>query len=178
MRVTVRERHEAGVKLLEYAAEFKARKPMLSDQETFRLAILASPTLGEQYTGQPVRTDGSDEVMRILLSADSASRYSTSIDKLAAIVESTPKLFNQPADSSALIRRVQQHPEIVTAAAKEVFNKLVDDIVSQNAGNRLVRDRKFFERGIRAQNNDLALTLDNPANVNERALRFMLSQRV
>ena len=178
MRVTVQERHEAGVKLSKYAAEFKARKPMLSDDEAFRLAILARPKLGQQYIGQPVRTDGSDEVLRILCSADSGSRYSTSIDKLAAIVESTPKLFNQPADWSAVIRRVQQHPNVLSAAAKEIFNKLVDDVVSQNAGNRLVRDRAYFEREIRAQYNDLAITLDNPANVNERALRFMLSQRV
>jgi hypothetical protein len=178
MRPTARETHEAGVRLTEYAAEFKRRKPLLSDNEAFRLAILANPRLGQQYTGQPVRSDGADDVLSILYSAYSGPQYFTAIDKLAAIVESTPKLFNQPVDWSDVIRRVQQHPDVLSDASKEVFNKLVDNVVAQNAGNRLPHDRKYFEGVIKAQYNDLALMLDNPANVNERALRYILSQRV
>jgi hypothetical protein len=178
MRPTVRESHEAGMHLTRYAAEFKRRKPLLSDKEAFRLAMLAQPDLAEEYTGYPVRRDGANEIIKYMESHKGTSCYPTSIDKLAAIIDSPPQFLNQPPACSAIIRRVQQHPDIVSAAAKEVFNKLVDDVVSQNAGNRLVRDRKYFEGGIRAQYNDLAMTLDNPADVNERALRFMLSQRV
>jgi hypothetical protein len=147
MRTTARESHEAGVLLLEYAAEFKRRKSLLGDDEAFKLALLAHPDLAEQYTGCPVRRDCTEEVRKVFENADSADRHLTAIEKLDAIVESTRNPLTRAKDWPATICRMHQHLDVVRDAANEVFNKLVDDLASQNAGNRVRTDPSPLRTG-------------------------------
>jgi len=61
----------AGVLLWEKAQAFEQRRPGLSDQVAFKLALLENPKLAEQYTGCPVRRDGQSDVAKFLDKGDS-----------------------------------------------------------------------------------------------------------
>src|SRR5688500_1568403 len=50
VRANTRERHYAGVELLEIAQEYQKARPDLSDKEAFNLALVSKPLLAEQYT--------------------------------------------------------------------------------------------------------------------------------
>ena len=51
------QRRRAGMLLWEKTEAYKQRQPDLSDREAFRLVLLENPTLAEQYTGFPFRSD-------------------------------------------------------------------------------------------------------------------------
>jgi len=65
----------AGVLLWEKAQALERRRPGLSDQVAFKLALLENPTLAEQYTGCPVRRDGQSDVAKFLDKGDSRGLY-------------------------------------------------------------------------------------------------------
>lgn len=178
MRDMARDCHEAGVRLLQYATELKQRKWQLSDNEAFRLAMLAHPDLAEEYTGREIRRDGAAEVRKVFTDQYARPQNLTPVEKLVEIVNSMPKLFNQGRDWPAIIQGLHEHLDIVRDAAAETFKKLVDDMVCKNAGNQVRSDRAQCQREIRARYSDLANTLDNARNINERALQLILSQRV
>jgi hypothetical protein len=68
MRVSPKERHEAGTKLWAMAQLYKRQyRSDLSDKVALQLAMLANPELGELYTGCPIRRDGMAEVKKVLL---------------------------------------------------------------------------------------------------------------
>ena len=60
----------AGVLLWEKAQAFERRRPGLSDQVAFKLALLENPKLAEQYTGCPVRRDGQSDLAKFLDKGD------------------------------------------------------------------------------------------------------------
>ena len=67
MRVDLKNKHDAGIMLLEMAEVYKQYRPELTDKMALKLAILGNPDIGELYTGCPVRRDGLAEVKRFLL---------------------------------------------------------------------------------------------------------------
>jgi hypothetical protein len=66
IRTTVRDRHYAGVELLEIAKQYQQTRPDLSDKEAFNLALLSNPILGEEYMGCPIRKDAVEEVAKFM----------------------------------------------------------------------------------------------------------------
>ena len=66
MRVTLAEKRNAGVELVEIAQEFKKLKPELDDKYALKLAMLSNPVLAETYLGCGVRRDAVDDVKKFM----------------------------------------------------------------------------------------------------------------
>jgi hypothetical protein len=66
MRVTLSEKHDAGVELLEIAQHYKKLRPELDDRYALKLAMLSNPDLAETYLGCDVRRDAVDDVKKFM----------------------------------------------------------------------------------------------------------------
>ena len=179
-RATSEQRHRAGIELYEKAQEFKQRRPDLSDQAAFKLAILQNPILAEQYGGFPVRRDAVDDVDRYLNEGPNISKEATATAQLSRIADRLPKLPDRTRDWPRALRVVFAYPDVVEKAARETMYRLIKSLIAEE--RIWVRPFEFddvkkkLEPRLRAKHPDLAKTLDNPNNVNERALKLMLPE--
>ena len=179
-RAAPEQRHRAGIELYEKAQEFKQRRPELSDQATFKLAILQNPILAEQYGGFPVRRDAVDDVDRYLDEGTNISKDMTATARLSRIADRLRKLPDRTHDWPAVVPVFFQYPSVIEQAARETMDRLIKDLIREE---RIwvkpfeyddVKER--LEPRLRAKHPDLAKTLDNPNNVNERVLKLMLPE--
>lgn len=69
MRITARQKHDAGIELLRIAGEYKQFRSDLNDRDALKLAMLSNPDLAAAYIGCPVRDDAVDEVKNFLTNA-------------------------------------------------------------------------------------------------------------
>jgi hypothetical protein len=123
IRPTVRDRHYAGVELLEIAKQYQQTRPELNDKEAFNLALLSKPTLAEEYTGCPVRRDGAAEVAKFMNQEnDSHKRELTATERLTKVIDAVPKLPDRTCDWPASVRVVFQCPNTVEQAARETWS--------------------------------------------------------
>jgi hypothetical protein len=180
VRPTVIDRHYAGVELLEIAKQYQQTRPDLTDKEAFNLALLSNPVLGEQYTGCRIRRDGAAEVAKFM-NQGTDGRELTAAEKLSKVVDGVPKYPDRSRDWPEVIRAVFQHSDTVEIAARETMERLIKELIKEERiwfGPFEYDDvKKKLELRLRAKHYDLAKTLDSPSNVNERALRLMLSEQ-
>ena len=101
-RATTAQRNRAGIELYEKAQEYKQRRPDLSDQAAFKLAVLQNPVLAEQYSGFPVRRDAVDDVDRYLDEGPNISD-ATATAQLSRIADRLPKLPDRTHDWPAVV---------------------------------------------------------------------------
>jgi hypothetical protein len=178
VRPTVRDRHYAGAELLGIAKEYQQARPDLSDKEAFNLALLSKPTLAEEYTGCPVRRDGVAEVAKFMNRENDSHREVTATERLTKVIDGVPKLPDHTRDWPAAVRVVFQCPDTIEQAARETMDRLIKELIKEE--QIWVRPFEFddvkkqLERRLRAKHYDLGKTLENPKNVNERALKLML----
>ena len=178
-RATTAQRNRAGIELSEKAQEFKQRRPDLSDQAAFKLAILQNPISAEQYGGFPVRRDAVDDVDRYLNEGPNISN-ATATARLSKIADRLPKLPDRTHDWPQAVRVLFQYPSVIEQAARETMDRLIKDLIKEE--QIWVRPFEFddvkkrLEPRLRAKHPDLAKTLDNPNSVNERALKLMLAE--
>jgi hypothetical protein len=182
VRPTVRDRHYAGIELLEVAKEYQQTRPELSDKEAFNLAMLANPVLGEQYTGCPIRRDGAAEVAKFMNQEnDSQKRELTATERLTKVIDAVPKLPDRTRDWPATVRLVFQCPDTIEQASRETMDRLIKGLIKEESIWFHPSDyddvKRKLERRLRAKHYDLAKTLDSPSNVNERALKLMLDEQ-
>jgi len=179
-RATIEQRNRAGIELYEKAQEYKQRRPDLSDQAAFKLAILQNPILAEQYGGFPVRRDAVDDVDRYLDEGPNISKDVTATARLFRIADRLPKLPDRTHDWPQAVRVLFQYPNVIEQAARETMERLIKDLIREERiwVKPFEYDdvKKRLEPRLRAKHPDLAKTLDNPNNVNERALKLMLAE--
>ena len=179
-RATTEQRQWAGIELAKKAEQFKQRRPELSDQAAFKLAILQNPILAEQYGGFPVRRDAVDDVDRYLNEGPNISKEVTATAQLSRIADRLPKLPDRTHDWPAVVPVLFQYPNVIEQAARETMERLIKDLIREERiwVKPFEYDdvKKRLEPRLRAKHPDLAKTLDNPNNVNERALKLMLPE--
>jgi len=179
-RAAPEQRHRAGIELYEKAQGYRQRRPDLNDQAAFKLAILQNPILAEQYGGFPVRRDAVNDVENFLNEKTNAPKDTTATAQLSKIADRLAKLPNRTRDWPAVVPVLFQYPNVIEEAARETMERLIKGLIAEE--RIWVRPFEFddvkkrLEPRLRAQHPDLAKTLDNPNNVNERALKLMLPE--
>src|SRR5439155_26902684 len=162
------------------AEAYKQRRPELSDQGAFKLAILQKPISAEQYGGFPVRRSAVDDVDRYLDDGTNISKDVTATAQLSRIADRLPKLSDRTHDCPSVVPVLFQYPNVIEQAARETMDRLIKDLIREE--RIWVKPFEFddvktrLEPRLRAKHPDLAKTLDNPNNVNERALKLMLPE--
>src|SRR5437762_5057223 len=179
-RATQAQRNRAGLELYEKAQEYKQRRPDLSDQAAFKLAVLQNPVLAEQYSGFPVRRDAVDDVENFLNEKTNTPKDTTATARLSRIADRLPKLPDRTHNWPAMVPVLFQYPNVIEQAARETMDRLIKDLIREE--RIWVKPFEFddvktrLEPRLRAEHPDLAKTLDNPNSVNERALKLMLAE--
>ena len=179
-RASLEQRNRAGIELYEKAQEYKQTRPDLSEKAAFKLAVLQNPVLAEQYSGFPVRRDAVDDVENFLNEKTKAPKDMTATARLSRIADRLPKLPDRTHDWPAVVPVLFQYPNVIEQAARETMERLIKDLIREERiwvkPFEFDDAKKRLAPRLRAKHPDLAKTLDNPNNINERALKLMLPE--